>query len=73
MKVQNLSIRYNVKRSFEYQTAEVGAELSVSVEEGDKLCDLFHGAVKKLSPLVEAEADAAIRDLCAASRQLEAL
>jgi len=70
MKVNGLTVRYSVKRSAEYQCAEVGAELVLELEEGDKICDLYRSGLKKIAPLVEGEADAAIRDLCAASRRM---
>ena len=72
MKVNGLTVRYAVKRTAEYQCAEVGAELVVSLEDGDKICDLYRAGLKKLVPMVDEEADAAIRELRAASRRMMA-
>ena len=73
MKVIELNVRYNVKRTCDYQSAEVGAEMTLQIEEGDKICDIFRAGVKKLSPIVETEADLAIKDLCAQSRAMKGI
>lgn len=73
MKLQSLTVRYNVKRTCEYQCAEVGAEMTLTVEEGDKICDLFRAGIKKLSPLVDEAADRQIKMLCDDARAMKGI
>jgi len=64
VKILTLTIHYGAKRAHDFQSADVGAEMTVQVEEGDKICNTFRAGAKKLAPLVEQEADWRIRQLC---------
>lgn len=73
MKTQSITIRYGANRTYDYQAAEVGAEMTVSYEEGDKICNIFRHGVDKLAPLVDEAADAAIKRLVDDDRAMKGL
>lgn len=64
MKIKEMTIRYDEKRSKNFQTAGVGMEMTVTMEEGDRKDVVFAAAMKHMKNLVGAECDAAIKDLC---------
>ena len=73
MKIDQITLRYNAKRTAEYQSAEVGAEMTLTMEQGDKICDVFRAGMAKLHPLVDAEADGSIRTLVADARAMKGI
>lgn len=73
MKTQTITIKYGAKRSYNFQTANVEAEMTVAYEEGDKICDLVRAGVNKLSPLVDEAVDAAVKRLVDDDRAMKGL
>ena len=63
MKLERMTIRYDEKRTGSYQAANVGLEITVLMEEGDKKEIVFAAAMKHLKQMVGSEADSAIREL----------
>ena len=68
MKLETMTIRYDEKRSCSFQTAGVGMEMTVRMEEGDKKDAVFSAAMKHMKALVAGECDQAIRELCQAAK-----
>ncbi len=63
-KFETITVTYSVSRCCSFQKAEVGASAVVTLEPGDRAEAVFAATMKRLAPLVDAEADAAVKDAC---------
>jgi gamma-glutamylcysteine synthetase len=63
MTLQTITVDYSTTRSASYQSVRVGASVEIALAEGEKMEQAFKGAMKHLAPLVDNEADAAIKDI----------
>ena len=61
-----ITVSYNVKRTHAYQAVDVGMEVEVEIQPGEKPQAVFEGVMRQIAPLVEREADAALRDILSA-------
>ena len=61
MKPLKITAHYNVKRVSHYQSAEVGAAIEIELQIGDKEEEAFKQAMQTLTPLIDAEAETAIK------------
>ena len=61
MKLLKITVHYNVKRVSHYQSAEVGAAIEIELQIGDKEEEAFKQAMQTLTPLIDAEAETAIK------------
>lgn len=67
MKLEQMTLRYEVQRSCNFQNAKVVAEVVCTMEPGDKMEAVFAAGMKRLAPLVDTEVDLAIKEICHAA------
>jgi hypothetical protein len=60
MQFTKIIVRYGEKRSENYQSIDLSAEVEVMLEEGDDLKSAFDNALRQLAKPVRASADKAI-------------
>ena len=61
MKINTVSVTYGAKRCENYQSVDVSMTTEIAVEPGETMEKAFAAAIKHMAPVVEAEAEAAIR------------
>lgn len=57
-----ITVTYGVKRSASFQTVNVELSAEDELQEGETRADGFKRVMAEIAPLVEAEAQAALRD-----------
>ena len=67
MKIETFTITYGVKRCQNYQSVDISMTVEATPGEGQTTEEVFGEAMKAMVPLVDREADAAIRDILAQS------
>jgi len=60
--IKTITVSTSVKRSHDYQSAEVSMAMEVAVRVGETPEQIFADAIAVMVPLVEAEADASLRE-----------
>lgn len=60
--IKTITVSTSVKRSHDYQSAEVSMAMEVRVGDGETPEQVFGEAIAVMVPLVEAEADASLRE-----------
>ena len=73
MKVTSVTIKYEAKRSGEYQSATVGAEVSAQVEEGEDFEGVFADVLRLIAPVVDGEAARKLNGLIEDDRAMRGL
>lgn len=67
MKVQTMTIRYDEKRSRNYNSAGVGMEMTVTLDEGDIEAQVFDQILADMKSIVGSECKQAIYELAHAA------
>lgn len=63
MKIETLTVRYGAKRTHDFQSADAGAEVTISVEPGESVETLAGALHDRLRIIVDEQADGSIRRL----------
>lgn len=65
MNYKTIRVPYRETRSMQFQSVEVGAEIEVELEEGDRPSKVIQAVTRAIRQAIRDEAEAAIRDLVA--------
>ena len=63
MNIKTVTVTYGVKRSRNYQSVDVSLTAEVSLSEGETLEEAFQATMKRMAPVVDTEAAAAIDEI----------
>lgn len=66
--IKTITVTYGIKRSQNFQTADVQIACVVDLSGTDQVETVFSDTMKRIAGMVEREADAAIKDVVAMSK-----
>ena len=73
MKIITVTVGGEVKRSADFQSAGASFEVTMSLEEGEKLADAVRHAYRSMMAVIQEEADRALAETIRIKREVEGI